>query len=183
MLGRRVKAALNVIRNLLIFRVRYPWIKRGRHVHCQWSTRFWSPHHHIVLGDWVGIGHACLFLATTEIGNKVMIASNVAFLNSDDHRFDVLGRAMWDSGRGDRFQIVVEDDVWIGHGAILLSPVTIGRGSIVAAGSVVTRDVPRYAIVGGNPAKIIKMRFSAEQIVEHEFLLQQTSEMAETEGE
>ena len=152
----------------MLFRIRYPWIRIGRNVHCQASTRFWSPHRHIVLGDYVGIGHGCIFLADTEIGNQVMIACNVAFLNSDDHRYDVVGKAMWDSGRGDNFKILVEDDVWIGHGAIILSPAQIGRGAIVAAGSVVVKDVPRYAILGGNPARVIKMRFTPEQIEEHE---------------
>jgi acetyltransferase-like isoleucine patch superfamily enzyme len=166
-----LKSALNALRNFLIFRIRYPWIRRGRHVHCQWSAKFWSPHRHIVLGDWVGIGPGCLFLADTEIGNKVVIAANVALLNSDDHRFDLVGKTMWDSGRGDKGKIVIEDDVWIGHGAIILTPASVGRGSIVAAGSVVTRDVPRYAVVGGVPAKVLRMRFSEEQVVEHERLL------------
>jgi acetyltransferase-like isoleucine patch superfamily enzyme len=112
-----------------------------------------------------------MFLADTEIGNKVMIAANVAFLNSDDHRFDVVGKAMWDSGRGDKYKIVVEDDVWLGHGAIILTPATIGQGSIVAAGSVVRGDVPRYAIVGGVPAKVLRMRFTEEQVVQHERVL------------
>lgn len=168
---RQVKSLLNTVRNLLIFRVRYPWVRRGRHVHCQWSTKFWSPRRDIVLGDHVGIGHWCLFQADTTIGNHVMIASHVAFLNSDDHRLDVIGRTMWDAGRGDKYRIVVEDDVWIGHGAIVLSPATIGRGAVVAAGSVVTRRVAPYAIVGGNPATFLRMRFSKEQIAEHERLL------------
>ncbi len=170
-LSASVKTLLNGIRNLLIFGVRYRWVRHGRHVHCQWSATFWSPRRHIVLGDWVGVGPRCLFQADTEIGNKVMIAANVAFLNSDDHRFDVVGKAMWDSGRGDKYKIVVEDDVWLGHGAVILTPAVIGRGAIVAAGSVVTGDVPRYAIVGGVPARILRMRFTEQQIAEHERLL------------
>jgi acetyltransferase-like isoleucine patch superfamily enzyme len=55
---------------------------------------------------------------------------------------------------------VVGDDVWIGYGAIILSGVTIGDGSIVASGSVVTKDVPPYVIVGGNPARKITERFT-----------------------
>jgi len=55
--------------------------------------------------------------------------------------------------------IIVEDDVWIGTRAMILSGVRIGQGAIIAAGAVVTKDVPPYSIVGGNPAKIIKYRF------------------------
>ena len=166
-----IKYFLNEIRNLLIFRFRYPWVRRGIDTHCQWSTRFGSPHRHILLGDHVGIGWGCIFQADTEIGNKVLIASNVAFVNSDDHQFDQIGKTIWDSGRGDKYKIIVEDDVWIGHGVIILSPVRVGRGAIVAAGSVVVKDVPRYAIVGGTPAKFIKMRFTPEEIKEHERIL------------
>ena len=62
--------------------------------------------------------------------------------------------------------IVVEDDVWIGFRSTILSGVHIGQGAIVAAGSVVTKDIPPYAIVGGVPAKVIKYRFSPEIIGE-----------------
>ena len=61
--------------------------------------------------------------------------------------------------------------MWIGFGAVVLTGVTIGRGAVVAAGSVVTRDVPPYAIVAGNPARTLSMRFTPEEIVEHERLL------------
>ena len=169
--GRIVKRLLNEVRNFLIFRVRYPWVRHGRGVHCQWTASFWSPRRDIALGDLVGIGPGCIFLADTAIGSKVLVGPNVAFLNSDDHRIDVVGKAIWDSGRSDGGRITVEDDVWIGHGAIILSPVTVGRGAVVAAGSVVTKDVPRYAIVAGVPAKAVRMRFSREQIEEHERLL------------
>nr|WP_157775813.1 CatB-related O-acetyltransferase [Hartmannibacter diazotrophicus] len=59
---------------------------------------------------------------------------------------------------------VVGNDVWFGHGVMVMPGVTIGSGAIVAAGSVVTRDVPPYAIVGGNPAGVIRMRFPAETV-------------------
>lgn len=175
----KIKYILNIFRNILIFDIRYRWIKHGKNTHCQSSTTFWSPRKHIVLGDNVGIGPRCMFLSDTVIGNKVAIAADVAFLNSDDHNYDVIGKTMWDSGRGDKFNITVADDVWIGHGAIILSPARIGRGAIVAAGSVVTKDVSPYSIVGGSPSKFIKWRFTKEEIIEHERLLIESGEMSE----
>ena len=172
---------MNRFRNVILFGLKYRWIKHGSNIHCQFSTRFWSPHKHIVLGNHVGIGFRCLFQSDTIIGNKVAIATNVAFLNSDDHNYNIIGKTIWDSGRGDKYQIVVEDDVWIGYGAIILSPVRIGRGAIVGAGSVVLKDVPAYSIVGGCPARFIKWRFTKEEIIEHENRLIANKEMSEKE--
>ena len=71
-------------------------------------------------------------------------------------------------GLKDDAPVVVEDDVWIGAGAIILKGVTVRRGSIVAAGAVVTRDVEPYSIVAGVPAKMVCYRWSIEEIMEHE---------------
>ena len=67
--------------------------------------------------------------------------------------------------------VLIEDDVWVGTDAIILKGVTIGRDSTDAANSVVTRSVLRYSIVAGNPARLIKMRFTPEQVMVHEDLL------------
>jgi acetyltransferase-like isoleucine patch superfamily enzyme len=171
MIKSKIKKILNHIRNILMFKLRYPWVKTGKGIHCQWSTHFLAPHKHAVLGNQVGIGGHCLIQADIEIGNKVMIASSIAFLNRDEHNYDIVGKAMWDSGKAQKSKIVIEDDVWIGHGALLLAPLRIGRGAIVAAGSIVIKDVQPYEIVAGNPAKLIKMRFNPEQIEEHERIL------------
>ena len=64
--------------------------------------------------------------------------------------------------------VIIERDVWIGCNVTLLSGVTIGRGAIIAAGAVVSKDIPPYAIAGGVPAKVIKFKWSVEQILEHE---------------
>lgn len=71
--------------------------------------------------------------------------------------------------------VVIEDDVWCGANVTILKGVTIGRGSVVAAGAVVTRSCPPYSIIGGVPAKVLKMRFTAEEIEEHERLLKELS--------
>lgn len=67
--------------------------------------------------------------------------------------------------------VVIEDDVWCGANVTILKGVTIGRGSVVAAGAVVTKSFPPYSIIGGVPARLLKMRFTPEEIEEHERLL------------
>lgn len=64
--------------------------------------------------------------------------------------------------------VVVEDDVWVGANVIILKGVTIGRGCIIAAGAIVTKSLPPYTICGGIPAKVLKNRYSIEEIIRHE---------------
>lgn len=108
-----------------------------------------------------------------KIGNYCSIAQEVTFILNADHRMDtissfpfkvkVLDEHVEGTSKGD---IVVDDDVWIGYGATIMSGVHIGQGAVVAAGAVVTKDVPPYAIVGGVPAKVIKYRFPETMIEE-----------------
>ena len=63
--------------------------------------------------------------------------------------------------------IVIESDVWVGANSTILRGVTVGEGSVIAAGAVVTKDVPPYSIVGGVPARVLKMRFDEETQKEH----------------
>lgn len=108
------------------------------------------------------------------VGNYVSVAQNVFFLLDVEHNINTVSTypfsvKMIKNKKNEAFSkgnIVVKDDVWIGYGAIILSGVTIGQGAVVAAGSVVTKDVPPYAIVGGVPSKVIRYRFSPEIIDE-----------------
>lgn len=77
---------------------------------------------------------------------------------TENHRFDGLEVPMALQGQAESKPVVIEDDVWVGARAIILPGVTIGAHSIVGAGSVVTKDVPPWTVVGGNPARIIKVR-------------------------
>lgn len=109
-----------------------------------------------------------------KIGRFVSIASNVNFLLDAEHSTNHISTYPFKNkilnmtnpeafGKGD---IVVDDDVWFGYGATVISGVHIGQGAVIAANSLVTKDVPPYAIVGGVPATIIKYRFSKEIIDE-----------------
>lgn len=169
---------LNKIRIFWYFFLRHKWVRYGNNVHVQLGCFFGGAEPEVTIGDRVGIGFNCFFLCKCQIASDVLIGSNCHFVNRFDHRYDIVGKTMWDSGRGAAGKVVVKDDVWIGESAIILAPVVIGRGSIVAAGAIVTCDVPPYSIVAGNPARIIKMRFSEAEVVVHEARLLATSRLS-----
>lgn len=127
----------------------------------------------ISIGDNVCIGRGATFvslLSTIDIGNKVMFGPNVT-IYTGDHNTGVLGKAMWDTHEKrpeDDQPVVIEDDVWVGTNTTILKGVRVCRGAVVAAGAVVTRDVPPYSVVGGLPAKVLKWRWTVEEILEHE---------------
>ncbi len=105
------------------------------------------------------------------IGNYCSIAPEVTFLLSTEHGYKNLstypfkGKLLGAENEAvSKGSITVKDDVWIGYGATILSGVTIGQGAVIGAGSLVTKDVPPYAIVVGNPAKVLKYRFSEDVI-------------------
>lgn len=91
-----------------------------------------------------------------KIGKNVIIGPNV-IIHSANHKFDLIQIPIRNQGHNYK-KVVINDDVWIGGGAIILPGVCIGKGSIVAAGAVVTKNVEEYSIVGGIPAKILKFR-------------------------
>ena len=105
-----------------------------------------------------------------KIGNFCSIADNVTFLLAVEHHLDTLSTypfKNWLYGiqeASSKGNILVEDDVWLGYGATIMSGVHIGKGAVVASGAVVTKDVPPYAIVGGVPAKILRFRYTEEFI-------------------
>ena len=112
---------------------------------------FGNPDEKVVIGAYCSIGPECVFMTGGE------------------HRYDGLSTYPFRTKLGlcenesiTRGPVVLEDDVWLGLRVTVMSGVTIGRGAVVAAGAVVTKDVPAYAIVGGVPAKVIKYRFPQE---------------------
>ena len=128
--------------------------KCGKNVNIERGAVFSS---HVSLGDNSGIGVNAWLSGSVIIGNDVMMGANCT-MYSRNHRFDRIDIPMCEQGFLPEKTIVIDDDVWIGGQVIILPGVHIGKGAIIGAGAVVTKDVPDYAIVGGNPAKIIKYR-------------------------
>ena len=138
--------------------------KMGEHVHididfhCEYGK-------HIFIGDQVIINMNCTFLDDNiiKIGNNVLIAPNVQ-LYTATHPINANERFVndWDERSGDLFfrtkalPITIEDNVWIGGGTIVLPGITIGRNSVIGAGSVVTKSIPTYSVAVGNPCRVIR---------------------------
>ena len=111
----------------------------------------------IKLGHGAGIGKNSSIPTGVSIGERSMIGIDVLMF-TNEHRHDDITIPMGLQGRTEVKPIVIEDDVWIGSRSLIMKGVTIGHGAIIAAGSVVTKDVPPYEIWGGNPAHFLKSR-------------------------
>jgi acetyltransferase-like isoleucine patch superfamily enzyme len=134
----------------------------------------------LTIGDNVYIGKYCTIECDGHIGNYVLIGNKVGLVGKYDHDFSCIGKpirtAPWIgdndyAGKGKTGNLIIEDDVWIGFGAIVLSGLKIGRGAIIAAGAVVTKDVQPYSIMAGNPARKISERFNQIEIIKHEEII------------
>jgi virginiamycin A acetyltransferase len=147
---------------------------RGRQYESQALRTYFKRRHDIDIGLYsFGAFDRWRIPPGTRIGRYCSIALSARLIDAD-HPFDALSTHPYfylaDLGLAGEDRVkatppVVEDDVWIGHNAIVTPGAKrIGHGAVIGAGSVVTRDVPRYAIVAGVPAKVLRLRFSAEVI-------------------
>jgi acetyltransferase-like isoleucine patch superfamily enzyme len=135
---------------------------------------FVSAPHRLHIGHEVSVGPWSIIQVDGAIGDFVLIGMGVQIVGRDDHALDEvgtpIGMSTWVAERDqtDRDLVTIGRDVWVGGGAVILSGVQIGEGAVIGAGSVVTKNVPPFTIVGGNPAKPLAMRFSTESMrVEH----------------
>lgn len=169
----------------------------GRGVYLRPMSSDIKGYENLTVGDGTSIPKGTTIYCTEApctIGKKVIFGPKPTIITGD-HRIDVLGKHIidvtkpalaqlvesLDGGRtpfiGDDnvssydLPVVIEDGCWIGANVTILKGVIIGRGSVVAAGAVVTKSCEPYSIIGGVPAKVIRMRFTPEQIIEHEKLL------------
>ena len=145
---------------------------------------FFSPvdstfyYENLYIGNDVHIGYHADFVASNS---KIIIQNHVIFgphvsIRGGDHRINVIGRFIDTVGDNMKLpendaDVIFEGDNWIGMNSTILKGVVIGKGCIVAAGALVNKSTPPYSIVGGVPAKVLKMRFTEQEIAKHESLL------------
>lgn len=134
------------------------FVRMGKNINIQRKVRI-TPNCKISIGDNSSLGiDFRIHNADLTIGNNVMMGGEL-LVQGGGHRFDRVDIPMIQQGSLEKSLLVIEDDVWIGGRVIILGNTgRIGRGAIIAAGSIVTKKVPSYAIVGGNPARIIRYR-------------------------
>lgn len=134
----------------------------------QWGLPLVLPRGAVRVGRYSYIGPHCVASGPLIVGDLCMISSHVK-IPGNDHRIDVIGGATrLEFASPQRPVTVFEADCWIGQGAIIREGVRIGRGAVVAAGAVVTKDVAPYCIVAGSPARVVRRRFDDAQIALHD---------------
>ena len=151
---------LNKLRTWYYFNIKWPWVKYNGFVrvmaHCDFAKR------NIEIGNKVQFGPYCSITTDVKFGSNILLAGFVSIIGKHDHATDLPCVNIWDSPRGKDSLTIIEDDVWIGHRATIIAGATIGKGSVVAACSLVTKDIPPCEIWGGIPAKKIRDRFMNE---------------------
>lgn len=116
----------------------------------------------LIAGRYVFIGPHCNIYPNVTIGDYSMLANHVSIIGGD-HDYKIAGTPMIFAGRENTKETVIGRDCWVGAYSIIMCGVKIGDGSIIAAGSVVTKDVDSFSIYGGVPARKIKDRFGSVQ--------------------
>lgn len=159
---------------ILIRLVIFGWKWRKKNCHNSTEAKSFFPENLVFVGNYsYGDLNVVSFNTNSKlfIGNFCSIAQNVYFLLDAGHPMQNISTfpfkvsfSLEEYEATSKGNIVIDDDVWIGYGATILSGVHIGQGAVIAAGAVVTKDVPPYAIVGGVPAKVLKYRFPQEII-------------------
>ena len=159
-----------------LLRVVYSWFLKQRYQMIQMGKGFkwgyrWNVHQKFLsVGHYVFIGSYAWIIYPLVVGDLTLIAPFFA-IAGNDHEVRSCGvpvRIAEPKNHYSEFATVIGSDVWIGQNVTLIHGVKVGRGAVVAAGSVVTKDVKPYSIVAGIPAKEIGMRFSVNEIKKHE---------------
>ena len=143
-----VRFFFNVFRTWYLFNIKYPWIKYNGFVRVLPYASF--ARMEISIGNNVQFGQFCSISNNVNFGNNILLAGGVSFVGRIDHEFSTPGQTIWDGKRIKERPAIVEDDVWIGFNSIILRGVKIGYGSIIGAGSIVTKEVPPNSLFINN---------------------------------
>nr|WP_317125288.1 acyltransferase [Pedobacter schmidteae] len=108
----------------------------------------------VVIGDKTIIGVGCTIIGPVQIGNHVMLAQNIA-VSGLNHGYELIDIPPSEQSTITK-KITIDDNVWIGANCVVTAGVSIGKHAVIGAGSVVTKDIPPYAVSVGNPARVIK---------------------------
>lgn len=167
----KIRKVVIALRDIWLSKVKWRKYKIGSGFHAGRKTIMWA-------SDSISIGKNFYFGAYSQIGCNAVIGDDVIFgsyvslIGKADHDFTQVGVAVRSASsvRDTHYlnsrafsPVKIGDDVWIGHKAIVLNGITIAKGCIIAAGSVVTKSTEEYGIYAGNPAKKIKNRFSKDE--------------------
>lgn len=168
--------SLKRIRNYLLRTVYYRRYQIGKGFYSGIRVRIWAKKT-VIIGENFYIGRDSFIESDVIIGNNVIWANRVALVGKYDHHYQQVGVPISLASRirdknynwlGLNSLTIIEDDVWVGYGSTIISGVKIGTGSIIATGSLVTKDVEPYSIYGGVPAVKLKNRFATqEDLIEH----------------
>ena len=158
----KIRGLANWLRSFIRFKIRQRWIKTSGMTRIHSTVHLNAPNKIMTFGHHVQLGPHCHVSADIHFGNYVLCAAHVSFIGKNEHSYNYSGDTIWESPRGNDKPTIIGNDVWIGHGAIIIGGIKIGDGCVIAAGSVVTKDIPPFSIVGGNPAKVLKNRFESE---------------------
>ncbi len=147
----------------------YSFESAGKNVYISEDCRFTE--RNISVGDDVFIGANCCFQSVhghITIGNHVLFGPSV-HIHGGNHEYHQVGKLMKECTKEKDSDgcVVIEDDCWIGAYAIILKGVTIGRGSVIGAGAVVSKDIPPFSIYTGIPPRRCRQRFTEEELKQH----------------
>lgn len=160
---------LKRIRDIYLAKILWRRYKIGKKFHAGARVRLWA-RSKIEIGNNFYIGRDSFIETDCIIGDYVIFGNKVAIVGKYDHNYQQIGvpirlasqvRDKDYNWKGVNMITIIEDDVWVGYGSTILSGVSIGQGSIIAAGSLVNRNVEPFSIYAGNPAKKIKDRFDS----------------------
>nr|WP_289662496.1 acyltransferase [Flavobacterium panacagri] len=173
---------IKTARNQYLAKIKYRKYSIKSGFHAGVRVRLWAKST-LSIGENFYIGRDSFIETDCIIGNNVIFGNRVAVVGKFDHNYQQIGtpvrlassiRDFNYSWKGLNLVTYIGNDVWIGYGSTILQGVTIGDGAIIAAGSVVTKDVEAYCIYGGCPAKKISCRFESSEDLKNHLILQES---------